>query len=66
MSDERLEKIRNRISHMDPAKGEIFGLYNVNERIRLRAGDDYGISIDSKYGYGTTVCIKLPYMVSEA
>ena len=66
MSEERLEKIRNRISHMDPSKGEIFGLYNVNERIRLRAGDDYGISIDSKYGYGTTVCIKLPYMVSEA
>ena len=66
MSEERLEKIRNRISHLDPAKGEIFGLYNVNERIRLRAGDDYGISIDSKYGYGTTVCIKLPYMVSEA
>ena len=66
MSEERLEKIRNRISNMDPSKGEIFGLYNVNERIRLRAGDDYGISIDSKYGYGTTVCIKLPYMVSEA
>ena len=41
-------------------KNAIYGLYNVNERIRLNFGDDYGIRIDSKYGEGTCVTIRLP------
>ena len=66
MSEERLSKIRDRISHLEPDSSEIFGLYNVNERIRLRAGDESGISIESSYGNGTVVTIKLPYVVSDS
>ncbi len=66
MSSERLAKIRDRISHLEADSSEIFGLYNVNERIRLRAGDEYGISIESSYGNGTVVTIKLPYVVSDS
>lgn len=36
-----------------------YGLYNVNERIRLEYGDEYGISIRSVAGEGTTVKIRL-------
>lgn len=38
-----------------------YGLYNVNERIRLSYGDDYGLKIYSTAGQGTTVevCLKI-------
>ncbi|AIQ60501.1 sensor histidine kinase [Paenibacillus borealis] len=39
--------------------GSSYGLYNVNERIRLYAGNQYGISIASKPGAGTTVTVRL-------
>lgn len=37
-----------------------YGLQNVNERIKLRYGDEYGIEIGSVFGGGTTVRILLP------
>ncbi|MNC83743.1 hypothetical protein D3C75_1378700 [compost metagenome] len=37
-----------------------YGLRNVEERIKLRYGNDYGIQIGSYYGAGTTVQIILP------
>jgi len=36
------------------------GLSNINERIRLLFGSEYGISIHSNPGEGTIVCITLP------
>ncbi|OXM83405.1 cache domain-containing sensor histidine kinase [Paenibacillus rigui] len=39
--------------------GSSYGLYNVHERIRLFAGDGYGLTIDSVAGEGTTVRILL-------
>ncbi|MFH5184257.1 sensor histidine kinase [Paenibacillus sp. TAB 01] len=39
--------------------GSSYGLYNVNERIRLFAGEDYGLSIVSAPDEGTTVQIRL-------
>ena len=36
------------------------GLKNVHERIRLKYGDQYGISINSAGGEGTTVSIAIP------
>jgi hypothetical protein len=42
----------------------IYGLYNVNQRIRLRAGEGYGLQIDSRYEEGTVVTVRLP-LVTE-
>ncbi|CAM3191936.1 sensor histidine kinase [Paenibacillus lupini] len=39
--------------------GSSYGLFNVNERIKLYAGDHYGLSITSELGAGTTVTIRL-------
>ena len=36
------------------------GIINVNERIKLTYGDDYGVEIDSTEGLGTDVFIKIP------
>ena len=61
MSAERLNQVRDRISNADDnADNGVFGLHNVNERIRLKFGDDFGISIDSTYMEGTTSCVRLP------
>ena len=37
-----------------------FGIKNVMERIRLRYGDGYGVTIDSEAGRGTMATIRLP------
>ncbi|MED4954598.1 histidine kinase [Paenibacillus macerans] len=43
-----------------PSQTGGYGVKNVNERIKLRYGDKYGIRIASVYGGGTTVRIMLP------
>lgn len=39
--------------------GSSYGLFNVNERIKLYAGDSYGLAISSKLGEGTAVTVRL-------
>lgn len=41
------------------------GLFNVNQRIRLLYGAQYGLRIDSVPGDGTTVTVTLPLMGEE-
>lgn len=38
---------------------ESYGLYNINERIRLLFGDEYGVNIISEPGKGTEVSLKI-------
>ncbi|WP_255374280.1 sensor histidine kinase [Cohnella sp. OV330] len=42
-----------------------YGLRNVNERIRLSFGEAYGLQIDSSEGVGTTVTIRLPFILPD-
>ncbi|MCY9693579.1 sensor histidine kinase [Paenibacillus alginolyticus] len=37
-----------------------YGLNNVNERLQLRFGAEYGISIQSRIGHGTVMTIVIP------
>lgn len=37
-----------------------YGLQNVNERIKIYFGAQYGLSIESKQGEGTTVNVVIP------
>ncbi len=37
-----------------------YGIKNVNERIQIQYGVNYGVEIYSKYGIGTVVTIKIP------
>lgn len=39
--------------------GSSYGLFNVNERIKLYAGESYGLSIQSRPRAGTTVTVRL-------
>lgn len=65
MNENRLQQVCYGIKHKIPEESDIYGLYNVNERIVLNFGELYGISIDSKYREGTIVNIKLPYSEKE-
>jgi len=60
ITEERLKVVLNNINNRNESEKTTYGLYNVNERIRLDFGEEYGINIISEYGNGTTVSIKLP------
>ncbi len=61
MTPERLSQVIEGIQKKAPAESEIYGLYNVNERLRLNFGEESGITIESKDKEGSTVTIRLPY-----
>ncbi len=65
MTEERMEEVRDGIWQKGPAEKEIYGLYNVNERIRLNFGEEYGLDLDSLYKEGTVVTVMLPYVGQE-
>jgi two-component system sensor histidine kinase YesM len=55
---ERLKGILNREPSADQASG--VGLKNVNERVKLCYGSQYGITIESEEEVGTAVFIRIP------
>lgn len=60
MNEKELEKLKGEINKpcQDTEKG--FGLANVNERIRMNFGPEYGMQIESVKGKGTCVEIVIP------
>ena len=60
MSQEDLASIRNKLTRPCKETDSGFGLANVNERIRMNYGPEYGVTIDSKQGEGTRVQIVIP------
>lgn len=62
MNGMRLDLLRLSMNGAREAAGSKtgVGLRNVNERIKLHYGEMYGLEIESKWGAGTTVYLKLP------
>ncbi|MDK2807686.1 MAG: two-component system, sensor histidine kinase YesM [Clostridiales bacterium] len=61
MTPERLDYVNEKIQKRNIKESDVYGLYNVNERIVLRFGEAYGLFIESKYKEGTKITIRLPY-----
>ena len=72
MTDEKLKELNEKLRRLDvetdvpekeeekkPARGGI-AVVNVNRRIRLLFGEEYGIHVYSKEGIGTDVIVELP------
>lgn len=66
MSKEELDSIRNKLTRPCKETDSGFGLANVNERIRMNYGPEYGVTIDSKQGEGTRVQIVIPAQSIDA
>jgi len=59
IGEEKLAEIRRELAG-SRTKGEHIGICNVNQRVRLRYGDDYGVTVQSVEGEYTKVEIILP------
>lgn len=60
MPPDRVDQVMMGINQKDKAYFTNLGIRNVNERIKMKYGDSYGVSIKSKEGEGTTVRLTLP------
>ena len=60
MDEDELEQLRQQIEKPCQETEKGFGLANVNERIHMYFGPEYGMKIQSQKGKGTTVEIVIP------
>lgn len=63
MSDEEVERLKRKIAgevETDGGSGSGIGLKNVQDRIRMSFGEEYGIDIASKLGCYTKVTVRVP------
>lgn len=60
MSEAELASIRSKLTRPCKETDSGFGLANVNERIRMNYGAEYGVTVNSKQGEGTWVQIVIP------
>jgi two-component system sensor histidine kinase YesM len=63
IGEEELAELKARLdSYEGEERTDSIGLYNVNRRIKLSYGSEYGISISSVKGSGTKVSVVIPQM----
>lgn len=68
MDERALDRLKRQIAGTEPTRsssGNGIGLKNVNDRIRLTFGEEYGLRVESRPGTGTTVMVDLPYREPE-
>jgi len=66
MTPERLRQVTENMQRKSENEKDFYGLYNVNERIRMIFGPDYGLSIQSNYEEGTEVTVCLPCLITDS
>ncbi len=66
MESEELERLRREIVRPSAESKTGFGLANVNERIRMNFGQEYGMTIESEKGKGTSIKIIIPAEYSDS
>ncbi len=64
IAPERLRQVREELeeSSIEVGEGGGYGLKNVNQRIRLYYGKEWGLTLDSEPGRGTRVTVRIPAM----
>lgn len=62
MDEEMLERLLNEPVGEKSSKGSGIGVHNVNERIKLYFGEQYGLRFESELDKGTTAYVYLPLL----
>ena len=60
LTEEETEQINIAINRQIIKESDHIGLSNVNQRINLMFGSQYGVTVKSKIGQGTTIELKIP------
>ncbi|MGN0394983.1 MAG: sensor histidine kinase [Coprococcus sp.] len=60
VSEDELKRVIHNMNHHE-SNSQSIGLYNINKRIKLFYGDEYGLNLSSDDRHGFTVIIDLPY-----
>ena len=60
ISEEKLRELEAKLELSDTSSGKSIGLTNVHKRIKMYHGEEYGMSISSTEGQGTTIRLTLP------
>jgi two-component system sensor histidine kinase YesM len=67
MNKEHLLEITQRMNRGPKKKNEGgFGLYNVQQRILLNYGPEYGVTFSSREGEGTTATVVIPMRLDDS
>lgn len=59
------EQLKVAQEEMENQTAGSYGLWNVNQRIRTQYGDEYGLSLHSEEGRGTSCILTLPFCENE-
>lgn len=60
MDENKLRELEEKLEISDTSSGKSIGLTNVHKRIKMYHGEQYGLSVKSRPGEGTTISVKLP------
>ncbi|MDE6710082.1 MAG: sensor histidine kinase, partial [Oscillospiraceae bacterium] len=65
ISKTKLAELLKKLERNDTSSGKSIGLTNVNKRIKMYHGEQYGLSVKTAEGKGTDISIILPRIVDE-
>lgn len=65
MDEETLSMLRKRLRETAVKRVSNIGLCNINQRINLCYGDEYGMQIESIPGTGTKITVKIPQKLKD-
>lgn len=62
---DKLRELLAKLEKNDTSSGKSIGLTNVNKRIKMYHGEQYGLTVETALGHGTAIRITLPKTVDE-
>lgn len=62
---DKLRELLAKLEKNDTSSGKSIGLTNVNKRIKMYHGEQYGLTVETTLGHGTAIRITLPQKADE-
>ncbi len=62
---DKLRELLAKLEKNDTSSGKSIGLTNVNKRIKMYHGEQYGLTVETTFGHGTAIRITIPQKADE-